>query len=151
MVLAMVTDAKDKIYRLLEEYSGVPRKRMHMETQLLSDLHLDGDDAAALLMAFAKRFGVGLNEFEFSRFFHSEAELFRSEDAGKVKAAIRIQDLVQVVSEKNWKCLEKTGTRANGDPRTDQQHSRKVPCHGFSPWCQWLTCRLSWAQESPNT
>jgi Protein of unknown function (DUF1493) len=103
--LAMRDTIVDNVCSLLEKHGALSKKRMRPEMQLLADFGLDGDDAAGFLMAFAKRFGLKLDGLDFSRFFHSEAELVRYDSCSKAKAAIRIQDLIQVVSDMNWKYL----------------------------------------------
>ena len=51
----------------------MPESRIFAESRLAEDLGLDGDDAHEFMTAFAKRFGVNLDGFMFSRHFGAEA------------------------------------------------------------------------------
>ena len=65
----------DQIVALVSRTSGVPADRIRPETRLAEDLGVDGDDADELLDAYARRFGVDLAAFEFSRYFGEEPNL----------------------------------------------------------------------------
>lgn len=51
---------------------GLPSGRVRLQSRLLEDLGLDGDDAAAFMTAFAREFAVDLQDFPFSRHFGPE-------------------------------------------------------------------------------
>jgi len=45
-------------------------------TLLEDDLGVTGDDAEDLIIAFGKRYGIDVNSFNFTKYFHEEPEVF---------------------------------------------------------------------------
>lgn len=57
----------------LSDYLRLARKSVSINSRLLQDLGVDGDDAADVLAAFSKKFNVDLSGLELSRHFGPEA------------------------------------------------------------------------------
>lgn len=70
------SDFGDPVMRFVSTRAGVNRKELTLDTTLLGDLGIDGDDAHELFEDFEARFKVDLREFQILRCFHSEVELF---------------------------------------------------------------------------
>ena len=51
-------------------------KPINRETIIEDDLGVTGDDAEQLIIAFGKRFGVDIRNFEFSKYFYDEPGIF---------------------------------------------------------------------------
>ena len=47
-----------------------------LESRLLHDLGINGDDAECLMMEFSEKFGVDMSGFDFRKFFMGEPHLF---------------------------------------------------------------------------
>ena len=56
----------ERIIRLVAEKTGVKPAKLTMESRLVHDLGVDGDDAAELISAFEEEFGVDMSSFELS-------------------------------------------------------------------------------------
>lgn len=67
---------RDEIYEeiktLVIAYAEVKPEKIVPNARLLSDLHLDGDDAAGFIAAFTNKFGVDMSGFYWLRYFNDE-------------------------------------------------------------------------------
>lgn len=63
-------------------YTETNIKNVNLNTRLLADLGLYGDDNLELIENFVKRFELNYSDFNYSNHFHSESELFQG--AGSV-------------------------------------------------------------------
>jgi hypothetical protein len=54
----------------------VAPEKIKLESRLLHDLGINGDDAEYLLMDYSKTFHVDMSEFNFWKFFMGEPNLF---------------------------------------------------------------------------
>ncbi len=62
----------DRVRGLVSGQSGVPESEITMETRLLEDLGMDGDDGDEFLEAFADEFGVDMSRMAPFNYFNDE-------------------------------------------------------------------------------
>ena len=89
--------------------TSIPESRLSMDSQLLQDFGVHGDDAQELLLESSEVFLVDFSDFIFGRHFRSEPSLLsilkppsarRREFAEKTP--VRIGDLVAAVKCERW-------------------------------------------------
>jgi acyl carrier protein len=68
----------DRVRGLVSGQSGVPQEEITLETRLVEDLGLDGDDGHELLEAFADEFGVDMSGMAPLNYFDDEPPMFYS-------------------------------------------------------------------------
>jgi hypothetical protein len=111
---------QEEVRRFVADVVGCSLDAVNLDTALLGDLEIDGDDASELVERFAKRFKVDLGDFDFCRHFHSEVDLLcgpmdlaqllwsvvrgraqsHSDTIGKMP--VRIRDLVEAATRRKW-------------------------------------------------
>ena len=62
----------DRVRGLVSGQSGVPEAEITLETRLVEDLGIDGDDGDELLQAFAHEFGVDMSNMDPLNYFGDE-------------------------------------------------------------------------------
>jgi acyl carrier protein len=67
-------EISDSLKQFIAEQAAVFEKEVHADTCIESDLWVTGDDALEFLIAFSKKFGVIISEFNFDKYFFSEAD-----------------------------------------------------------------------------
>lgn len=110
----------DRVRALVSRASGVPEAEITLETRLLEDLGMDGDDGVAFLAAFADEFGVDLAPVAPLNYFNDEASftgyatlvpvLARLSPAFRARVrratrgmrALRVRDLVASARAGQW-------------------------------------------------
>lgn len=110
----------DRVAALVAAHSGVPAAELTLETRLLEDLRLDGDDGVELLAAFGEEFGVDmagvapLNYFNDAHAFTGYATLVpvvarispafraRARRAARGLRTLRLRDLVASARAGRW-------------------------------------------------
>lgn len=86
---------------------------MTLESTLLGDLGLDGDDASEFFEALLSKFGVDISSFEFERHFRCEPFFkgilyilrklkYRDEHVAARKEPITVAQLVSACEKKAW-------------------------------------------------
>lgn len=60
------------VCQFVHEYIGVPKDKVSETTVLQKDLGLEGDDAGEFMVAYAERFSVNLDDFNFGEYFDVE-------------------------------------------------------------------------------
>lgn len=107
-------DPGDPLFRrvrdLICELTGAAPEDVTEATCLQRDLGVEGDDAGELMTAFAERFGVDLDRFDFEAHFDVEAgfdpvrylflKAFRPKKLHK--APVTVSDLVRAVRARQW-------------------------------------------------
>ena len=99
----------EKILRLVAKKTGLQFEKLTMESRLLQDLGVDGDDADELLTVFAEEFHVDMTSFRFSKHFRSEPSLLdllsflrpHKDDLSK-KVPITLRDLAEAATIRTW-------------------------------------------------
>jgi len=61
-----------EVCRFIHEYIGVLEDKVSENTALQKDLGLEGDDAGEFMVAYAEKFSVDLDDFNFSEYFDME-------------------------------------------------------------------------------
>lgn len=92
--------------------TGHAAAKLHLDSRLLHDLGVDGDDGPELLQAFSDQYGVALDGVDMTRYFGPESSLgliffmrffsSKREREESEKAPISIRDLVACAREKRW-------------------------------------------------
>jgi len=105
-----MNDQFEDVLKFVADYCSLDVDDLRPATSLFADLRIDGDDAAEFMQAFSNRFGVDISEFNFSRYFGSEAgfnpvvSLFRSMLGRTYRfTPITIADLAKAAESKKWK------------------------------------------------
>jgi acyl carrier protein len=101
----------ERIVRLVAKMTGLQMKKLTMESRLLQDLGVDGDDADELINAYAEEFGVDMASFRFSTHFRSEPSLLRllsflpsqKHERITTKVPITLRDLAEGATFRCWK------------------------------------------------
>lgn len=92
-------DLAELVIRFVAREISVPETELTLETRLLEDLGVAGDDAEWLFASFAERFSVDLTCFKLSDHFPCEYMWF-SRDPGFVP--VTIGDLLKAAEAKKW-------------------------------------------------
>ena len=66
----------DDLIYFIRVQTGVYNLPITRETLIEDELGITGDDAEDLIIAFAKRYGVNIENFNFTKYFYSEPGLF---------------------------------------------------------------------------
>jgi acyl carrier protein len=66
---------EEEVAAFLANSCSVPRHKPQATSCLQTDIGVDGDEAAELMLAFAERFQVSLEPFEFQKYFYDEWSL----------------------------------------------------------------------------
>ncbi len=89
----------DEIIRFVARQIGEPESQLSLETRLLQDLGVAGDDAQLLFASFAKRFGVDLTGFNLNDHFPCEYLWF---SRGPDYVPVTVGDLLGAAEAKKW-------------------------------------------------
>lgn len=71
----MIEDPIDCVVGIVARKAGVAPKQVTMNTRLLHDLGIDGDDAVETILEISKQCSVDVSEFKTSNYFRSEPSL----------------------------------------------------------------------------
>lgn len=63
------SDLEHQVKDFIARYCAVPDLKLSLQTRLVEDLGLVGDDAADLITAYAETFSVDQSDFAFDRYF----------------------------------------------------------------------------------
>lgn len=103
-------DQIEDVLKFVADYCSIELDELTPSSSLFSDLRIDGDDAGEFMQAFSNQFGVDISEFNFSRYFGSEAgfnpvvSLFRSMLGRAYRfTPITLADLANAAEIKKWK------------------------------------------------
>ena len=64
---------REELQQLIEKFVG--KEAFSSQTALNKELHIEGDDAEDLLVAFSKAFEVDISDFPFDDYFYSESKV----------------------------------------------------------------------------
>jgi len=78
----------DRVWGLVSGHSGTPESEITLESRLVEDLGIDGDDGCELLEGFADEFGVDMSGMDSFCYFDDEPPLSWFSHAVPVLAAI---------------------------------------------------------------
>jgi hypothetical protein len=78
-----------EIVSLLEDQCGIEARNVSLQSRLLHDFEIVGDDAAFLLKEFARRMHVDISGFRFSLYFPEERAVSPSEFLGFILGLFR--------------------------------------------------------------
>lgn len=123
-----------QVIELLADQTGYPQERITMDTSIIDDLGVAGDDADELFQAFDERFGTNSQRIDYLRFFGHEGVypwtifvwlfillwgLFRLL-AGKTfskkrkqEEDMKVSDFVETVVSKKWNTKFEQGDAHN--------------------------------------
>lgn len=99
-----------KIIIFIVEQTSANLEKICWETRLGEDLGIDGDDASEFFENFSKEFEVDLSNFQFDKYFGSEAgfdlllamwQIFFDEPKQKLET-ITVKDLITAAIAKKW-------------------------------------------------
>lgn len=129
-------EIKAQVVELLSEIRQYPKEKIRMDTSIVDDLGVAGDDADELFLAFDEKFGSDSSVLDFERFFGHEGmwpweaalmtlvlpwglirALFGKPFAEETKEEInmRVSDLVDAAVSKRWsKKFEQFGSHNSG-------------------------------------
>ncbi|MEJ2591182.1 MAG: DUF1493 family protein [Candidatus Thiodiazotropha sp.] len=94
--------------------SGTRKDQVGLNSTLLGDLGIDGDDARELLESFSERFGVDVSEFEWQWHFRNEPCIkgiiylfrklrYRDEHLAAKKEPVTVAQIMNACEKKMWK------------------------------------------------
>lgn len=69
-------DLGNAVIEFICEFQGFEKNEINLESRLLNDLWIYGDDAVELILAFGRKFNVDVSEFMSSEYFLNEGSLF---------------------------------------------------------------------------
>jgi len=103
------TILEKEVRTFLSDFCSIPEKKININSDIVHDLKIEGDDAAELMDSFSKRFIVNLSTFDLSEYFVSESA-FNPIRAlcllfyGKKKKLknIYVYDLINAAKVKKW-------------------------------------------------
>lgn len=134
---------EEKILSFVSNQTGYRREELCMNTSLLHDLHLDGEDAASLILEFSKEFGIDANSFTFYAlcfnkegpwdFIFSPFVLIRSAYVYLAKPEyckkkpLLIQDMYRAAKERIWTMPVDRSARLPWEKATNNKvHSSQI-------------------------
>jgi acyl carrier protein len=98
---------ENRVRALVAEYTGVPMEEIKLETDIVNDLRIYGDDVWELVYEFSKKFNVEMHEFRW--YHHSGPEgcnplwlFFQPWWTKKTHIPIRLFDLVESAKRGAW-------------------------------------------------
>jgi acyl carrier protein len=68
-------DTAEKLKEFLSDQLSVPLDRLNDDVSFFHDLGVDGDDASDLLVVYAKKFDVNIDDFPINEYFGAELPL----------------------------------------------------------------------------
>lgn len=71
----MKPDVKEQVISILSIKSGVDKDVISINSSLVQDLKLDGDDAVDAIIEISKTFKVNVSEFDASQYFNPEPNI----------------------------------------------------------------------------
>ena len=96
---------KDEIIKFVQTELWDIRKGIDLETRLLEDIGIDGDDADEFFQKYSEKFKVDLSEMNWDKHFGSEGlnllGIFNKSFWEKAES-IRIKDLVDSATSHKW-------------------------------------------------
>ena len=102
------TEIPETVLQFVASHTGVPIGELSLESRLLQDLGVDGDDASELLCDFAAQARVDLSSLTFDDHFRGEPTLlsavapWRYKRLFYAKKPITIRDLVHAAEQGKW-------------------------------------------------
>jgi Protein of unknown function (DUF1493) len=109
------TSLSEAVVGFVANKIGLQRNRIGANSRLREDLHVDGDDASDLLIAFSRRFSVRDGDFVLTDHFGPEAAWipFASMFRRKKLLPITVQDLIDSAAAGVWHVSSKSQLTAN--------------------------------------
>jgi hypothetical protein len=68
-------DPRDCVIAIIARKAAVAPEQVSLDSRLLHDLHIDGDDAVDAILEIANRCAVDVSEFDASLYFRTEPSL----------------------------------------------------------------------------
>jgi hypothetical protein len=102
-------DFEQEMLVLVSRRVGLPVTRLSLQSRLLQDLGVDGDDAVELLLEVSNAFRIDMNNMQIEKYFRCEPTLLdvfrrplakRREFEGK--APVTVGDLIQMAKVGRW-------------------------------------------------
>jgi acyl carrier protein len=101
------TDLRETVMRIIAEQTAVAPERIHDETRIVEDLHLDGDDVVELMERVAATFAIDMSGY---RWYHHHGPegcnpfwlIFRPWWMRKTHIPIRVAVLVEAARTRTW-------------------------------------------------
>lgn len=99
----LYTTFYNELISFISEFSGVDLDSIKDESCITSDLHITGDDAADLIIAYGKRFDVDVREFKADEYFKAEGwdilnaifQFFMKKNNRSIKKSLKVKHLVK--------------------------------------------------------
>jgi hypothetical protein len=97
---------QDKVLKILARETSLPASEIELESTLLGDLKIDGDDAWAVLEKCSEQLNLDLSDFNFNDYFRSEPCLkgflyiyrklkYRDEHVASQKSKLTVAGLIK--------------------------------------------------------
>jgi len=103
-----IKEAYLEVKKFLEYASG--EKKISLNTKIVDDLKLWGDDNYFLLIEFIEKYDLNFDKFEYDKYFDSEGEFvgFKTLITGLLKLPIAIVNglIIKYISEKTYKRID---------------------------------------------
>lgn len=65
-------DRQEFIINFISKFCGVPQSKVSMKSDIIDDLHIDGDDAIELIEELASLLNANVESFDYSAYFETE-------------------------------------------------------------------------------
>ncbi|MBJ7539668.1 DUF1493 family protein [Marinomonas transparens] len=102
-------DIASSVTVYLSEFCSIDLSKIKNDSELVKDLHIEGDDGIELIDSFSKRFNVDMTSFSASEYFVQESSfnpifsiwklVFRKNDLLK---PLYVKDLIESAALKRW-------------------------------------------------
>jgi hypothetical protein len=100
----------EQIVGLISRRAGIPAVNIRLDSRLLHDLGITGDDAEELLDEFASRFEVEMEGFSFDEYFTGEPSVLhflwvlgvRKKPIWEDKKELTVSELVEAAHRRRW-------------------------------------------------
>mgnify|MGYP000359666805 CR=1 FL=1 len=110
----------DEVIMFLSEFSSVNVDAISLDSDIVRDIHIEGDDAEELLQKFSERFGVDISALNLSDYFAPESSFSPIDYLLSIILSRKIQrkslfvkDLVNAAKVKKWKVNENKNAPSN--------------------------------------
>ncbi|MDO6568166.1 DUF1493 family protein [Alteromonas sp. 1_MG-2023] len=107
---------RDKVLKIISQEISLPIDSISMDSTLLVDLNIDGDDAWEVFERCYEQFGLDLSDFKFTNYFSSEPcykgifyilrkLTFKDEHLARKKETFTVADLVNACERGSFEKL----------------------------------------------
>ncbi len=104
---------ENEVINMLSKETGLPVSQINLNSTLLGDLGIDGDDAWAIFEYCHEKYGLDLSAFDFNEYFRNEpctkglVYLYRKlkykdEHVASKKAPIKVSKLIEACTTGVW-------------------------------------------------